>query len=89
MFRHMPIRVAAFLGLAALVVTSSSFAQAPSPGRVAFENGCARCHGADGNGGEMGPPIVRRLASMDDETLTKLIRDAPKRGCRRASSRPP
>jgi alcohol dehydrogenase (cytochrome c) len=50
-------------------------------GRNAFESRCARCHGADANGGEMGPPIVARLASRDDQQLTGLIRDGlPARG---------
>jgi alcohol dehydrogenase (cytochrome c) len=56
-------------------------AQEPDPGRKAFESRCARCHGADGNGGEMGPAIVLRLTSRDDEQLTRLIREGlPARG---------
>ena len=81
MIVRMIARVTAVLSLALLFAASSSRAQPPSPGRVAFENRCARCHGADGNGGEMGPPIVRRLASLDDEALTKLIREGrPEKG---------
>jgi len=34
--------------------------QSSDPGRKSFESRCARCHGADGNGGEMGPSIVER-----------------------------
>jgi alcohol dehydrogenase (cytochrome c) len=52
-----------------------ALAQAPDPGRQAFEIRCARCHGADGNGGEMGPAIAARLSSLDDQQLAKLIRD--------------
>ena len=56
-------------------------AQAPEPGRKTFETYCARCHGADGNGGEMGPPIALRLAGRNDEQLLKLIHDGlPDRG---------
>jgi alcohol dehydrogenase (cytochrome c) len=56
-------------------------AQTVEPGRKTFESYCARCHGADGNGGEMGPPIALRLAEQDDEQLAKLIHDGlPDRG---------
>ena len=44
---------------------------ATDPGRAAFESRCARCHGGDGNGGEMGPPIAQRLPPLDDQQLTK------------------
>lgn len=51
------------------------------PGRMAFESRCARCHGADGNGGEMGAPIGLRLPALDDQQLTRLIHDGlPARG---------
>ncbi|HEX9368671.1 MAG TPA: PQQ-binding-like beta-propeller repeat protein, partial [Vicinamibacterales bacterium] len=49
-------------------------AQNVDPGRKAFETRCAACHGADGNGGEMGPPIGLRLAARDDKQLAELIR---------------
>jgi len=63
-------------GLAALLLSASSgFAQAPDPGRLIFEARCARCHGADGNGGDMGPAIAQRLTPIDDQQLTKLIHD--------------
>ena len=50
-------------------------AQAIDPGRKAFESRCARCHGADGNGGEMGPRISTRLPNLDAPQLSKVIRD--------------
>ncbi len=49
--------------------------QTIDPGRAAFESRCARCHGADGNGGEMGPPIAMRITPLEDEQLAKTIRD--------------
>jgi alcohol dehydrogenase (cytochrome c) len=50
-------------------------------GRTVFESRCARCHGADGNGGEMGPPIVTRLSARDDEQLGAFIHTgSPARG---------
>ena len=48
---------------------------AQDSGRKVFETRCAACHGADGNGGEMGPPIVLRLMPLDDRQLTKTIRE--------------
>ncbi len=71
---------------AALVVCCILFplallAQDADPGRSLFENRCARCHGADGNGGELGPAITRRLASRNDQQLADLIHQGiPSRG---------
>jgi alcohol dehydrogenase (cytochrome c) len=64
------------IGLVGLLASSTSlFAQGVDPGRSAFESRCARCHGADGRGGEMGPAIAERLAPLDDQQLVKLIRE--------------
>jgi alcohol dehydrogenase (cytochrome c) len=50
-------------------------------GRQAFEARCAGCHGADGNGGDMAPPITLRLATHTNEQLMSLIRNGlPARG---------
>src|SRR5215213_3029827 len=69
----------AFLIVAASTALVS--AQAADPGRKLFESRCARCHGADGNGGEMGPSIVERLPTRDDQQLRELIRTGiPARG---------
>ena len=51
------------------------FAQEGLPGRKIFEARCANCHGGDGNGGEMGPPIPLRLSVLDQAQLTKLVRE--------------
>ena len=59
---------------ATLFLSSILSAQDADPGRVLFEGRCARCHGADGNGGDMGPPIRRRLPALSNEQLAKLIR---------------
>src|SRR5207302_7034513 len=48
-------------------------AQDPDPGRAVFETRCARCHGSDGNGGELGPAIRNRLAARTDEQLSNVI----------------
>ena len=48
--------------------------QAAPPGRATFERICARCHGADGRGGEMGPGIAARLGTRSDDELAALVR---------------
>jgi alcohol dehydrogenase (cytochrome c) len=48
-------------------------AQTPDPGRAQFDGHCAVCHGKAGNGGELGPAIVTRLANYDDRDLATLI----------------
>jgi alcohol dehydrogenase (cytochrome c) len=63
------------LTIGVIVMASASFAQAVDPGRQAFEVRCGRCHGGDGNGGEMGPSILTRLAARGDEQLAMLIRE--------------
>jgi alcohol dehydrogenase (cytochrome c) len=61
--------------LSALLLTSQLFAQDTDPGKVVFETRCSRCHGSDGNGGEMGPAIGGRLAAHNDQQLAALIRE--------------
>ena len=64
-----------------MVFPLALLAQDADPGRSLFENRCARCHGADGNGGELGPAITRRLASRNDQQLADLIHQGiPSRG---------
>jgi alcohol dehydrogenase (cytochrome c) len=76
----MLIRVAG-LSLVGFLVSVAPLLAQPGAGRAAFERTCARCHGADGNGGEMGPPIARRLGAFDDAQLTALIRTGrPEKG---------
>jgi alcohol dehydrogenase (cytochrome c) len=77
----MRIQVVA-VALAGLIPAAASApAQTPDPGRKSFEGRCARCHGADGNGGEMGPTILQRLPVRDDKQLGELIRQGvPERG---------
>ena len=67
--------------LGALPFAVSLTGQNVDPGRKAFESRCARCHGGDGNGGEMGPAIAERLSARDDKQLAELIlRGVPERG---------
>jgi alcohol dehydrogenase (cytochrome c) len=60
---------------ALLVFAGNLPGQDTSPGRSLFENRCARCHGSDGNGGELGPAIASRLRSHDDRQLATLIHE--------------
>ena len=67
-----------FALLTAISLTLASLpllAQRVEPGRKTFEVRCAVCHGADGNGGEMGPAIATRLPGLDDTQLAKTVRD--------------
>jgi alcohol dehydrogenase (cytochrome c) len=59
-----------------LLFTGRNFlAQDVPPGRKTFEGRCASCHGADANGGDLGPPIALRLSILDDSQLSQLVRD--------------
>jgi alcohol dehydrogenase (cytochrome c) len=77
--------VLAVLAAAAPLARAGQAPQAPGPdedrGRRTFEQRCARCHGADGRGGEMGPPIAPRLDALVAAQLRRLIHDGiPARG---------
>ena len=77
----MPIRFAIVICAFGVLSNAPLLAQSGDPGRQTFEGRCATCHGADGGGGEMGPPIVLRLSKLDDSQLRKLIREGlPARG---------
>ncbi len=74
-------RNTAGLGFLALLGAALLNAQTLDAGRKSFESRCARCHGADGNGGEMGPAIRERLPTRDDKELRQLIHaGVPARG---------
>lgn len=63
-----------------LLMAVPATAQSPA-GRGVFEQRCAQCHGGDGNGGEMGPPIRGRLPALSDADVTALVREGrPARG---------
>jgi len=66
---------AAILLVSGLLVAGDAAAQSLEAGRKTFEQRCSRCHGSDGWGGEMGPPIVLRLPAIPDADLAKLIHD--------------
>ncbi len=60
--------------LCALFASSPAAAQAPELGRQAYMTRCAGCHGTNGNGGELGPAISRRIPARTDEELAHLLR---------------
>lgn len=64
-----------FILFIALLCAGTLLAQDAGPGRAVFEARCARCHGSDANGGELGPPIASRLRSHDDAQLATLIHE--------------
>lgn len=48
-------------------------AQTPDAGRRVFESQCARCHGPQGGGGELGPAIAGTVAARSDQELSTII----------------
>ena len=71
----------AILTFTVALTANLAWAQTAAPGRTAYDQFCARCHGADGRGGQMGPGIVARLSSRSDVELASLVRDGlPARG---------
>ncbi|HEY2105447.1 MAG TPA: PQQ-binding-like beta-propeller repeat protein [Candidatus Binataceae bacterium] len=56
-----------------LLITFSAFAQSSDAGRRTFEAQCARCHGPQGGGGELGPAITATVAARSDQELSAII----------------
>lgn len=48
-------------------------AQTTDAGRRTFESQCARCHGPQGGGGELGPAITGTVAARSDPELSAII----------------
>ena len=62
--------------LAAIALASAmAFAQDKTAGQRAYDTRCGRCHGGDGRGSDMAPPMLRGLATRDDAQLALLIRN--------------
>src|SRR6478672_7146762 len=75
------MRVPAALVILFLLATGSVDARSQEAGRDQYASLCARCHGGDGNGGELGPAIVNGIAARTDADLATLVRDGrPDRG---------
>jgi alcohol dehydrogenase (cytochrome c) len=78
---HRPFVALSAIGAFFMLIALTFAAQNVDAGRKSFETRCARCHGADGNGGEMGPPITLRLWNQSHEQLVKLVHEGlPVRG---------
>ncbi|MDQ1472972.1 MAG: hypothetical protein QOJ99_4452 [Bryobacterales bacterium] len=61
---------------ALLAVAFAAWAQDVVPdGRKTFENRCSGCHGSDGNGGELGPPIAGRVKALTDSSIATTVRE--------------
>jgi alcohol dehydrogenase (cytochrome c) len=58
----------------ALLMCARPSAQNVESGRKAFVTRCASCHGTDGNGGELGPPIAARVILRTDDELRMVLR---------------
>jgi alcohol dehydrogenase (cytochrome c) len=63
------------LGLSLLLLTTLAYSQdtALTQGRSVFESRCSKCHGADGNGGELGPAITFRLRNLSDAQVSSTV----------------
>jgi alcohol dehydrogenase (cytochrome c) len=55
------------------LLTVSLSAQAPDTGGSIFESQCARCHGPQGGGGDLGPAITGTVAARSDQELSAII----------------
>ena len=64
-----------YLLCAALVSVHFLPAQDADPGRLLFENRCARCHGADATGGDLGPPILDKLRNHTNAELRAIMKE--------------
>jgi alcohol dehydrogenase (cytochrome c) len=75
-------RLSVWAGIAVLALAPlAAPAQQLAPGQGTFENNCSGCHGADGNGGELGPSIAMRVPALTDEQLrTTVLEGLPTRG---------
>ena len=73
---------AVVFGLVGLFVARrEAWGQAPANGKQVFDSRCARCHGPEGGGGELGPSIVRGIGARSvAELSTFIITGAPGRG---------
>jgi alcohol dehydrogenase (cytochrome c) len=73
-----PTRFAAPASLAlagVLLLGPEAGAQSLESGRKTFEQRCAVCHGAGGDGGERGPAIDVRLPALADPDVVKLVHE--------------
>jgi alcohol dehydrogenase (cytochrome c) len=71
------MRILVFIAVPALLAVGQDL----GAGRILFEDRCARCHGGDAKGGDLGPPIADKLQSHANAELRAIIRQGlPARG---------
>ena len=58
----------ALTALCLVLAPTVALAQPRAAGKATYRQFCARCHGADGRGGEMGPGIVARAGAAKPTT---------------------
>ena len=75
------MKLAATLSLMLATCAALNAQDSVAAGRKTFETRCSGCHGSDGNGGELGPPIARRAANLSDAQIkTTVLEGLPTRG---------
>ena len=63
-----------WIGFMTLALSPVTWAQDTiAEGRKTFETRCSVCHGADGNGGEMGPGIARKVRDLTDAQIRSTV----------------
>jgi mono/diheme cytochrome c family protein len=60
--------------LCVVLALTVALAQPRTTGKATYRQLCARCHGADGRGGEFAPDIVARATAKSDAELGALVR---------------
>jgi alcohol dehydrogenase (cytochrome c) len=60
--------------LALMCACSSASAMEMAEGQQLFSTHCAACHGANGQGGQMGPSVLPRLASSDNAAVIAFLK---------------
>ena len=73
-----------------IIFAVSLCAQAPDAGRGLFESQCARCHGPQGGGGELGPAIAARGCAIRPGVVgDHHFRQCPAGECPRSKCKAP
>jgi len=68
--RKLTVLFASFLWIPCVLAQEA----ANDSGRRPYDNNCSVCHGGDGGGGELAPPIIFRLPGLSDADLVNLIK---------------
>jgi alcohol dehydrogenase (cytochrome c) len=72
---------AAYLVLGSALLTTQVAAQDVATGVEIFNASCANCHGANGQGGVLGPSIMRRVITEEDAALIAFLKTGnPQKG---------